>query len=431
VQFTIVAAGRGAANAAAFANRRTTVTVTTTALGQALAPALQPLSSGALQINIQATYQGQAAQAVISQTNYLTVADAAKAGRTQSTPRQFPGEVPSGSSGGSSEARIELAVVPVFYATDRARLAGSTVSYGMNRNPSGSLHLGRFDVSVPRDHKMGHMERPKMWSFRREDPARHFVIRRRRQQSYEDFYNGIRALVGISTEKEAFVFVHGFNVAFDDAIFRAAQIAYDLGFEGAPILYSWPSAESMSPVGYATDSANNDWTVPHLRWFLEDVATRTGTRRVHLIAHSMGNKALVNALDRMPLSATRKFSQIVLTAPDVDADTFVQLANAVKRHGQRTTLYASANDKALLASKQLQTYRRAGDTAEGVLVVEGIDTVDVSAVDTDLVGHFYYGDNRSVLSDMFLLLTQNLPPTKRPQLRPSGTAPNQFWQFVP
>jgi esterase/lipase superfamily enzyme len=324
-----------------------------------------------------------------------------------------------------------LAIVPVFFATDRERAASEPLVYGSRRNPGGALHLGRFDVSIPRDHRMGRVERPTIWTFWREDPARHLIITSRRQQSYAEFYTDLRRVVGGSTRKEAFVFVHGFNVGFEDAVFRTAQMAYDLGFDGAPILYSWPSAGSLNPIGYATDSASSDWTVPHLRSFLEDVAARSGAERVHLIAHSMGNRALVNALDRMPRSNTRTFSQILLTAPDMDADTFVQLADAVRRNGERATLYASANDVALLASKALQTYRRAGDTSGGVVVVPGIDTVDVSSVDTNLVGHFYYGDNTSVVSDMFLVLTQGLPPAERPRLRPAGEAPDQFWRFVP
>jgi esterase/lipase superfamily enzyme len=351
---------------------------------------------------------------------------------TDSAPPPTRGAPPPPRETPPPEPSPGLAVVPVFFATDRARATPSDVlNFGTERNASSSLNLGRFDVSIPRDHKMGKVERPNVWTFWKEDPKSHLVITSRKQQSYEEFYQDIRSLVGKSTLKEAFVFIHGFNVEFESAIFRTAQISYDLGFDGAPILYSWPSLASLSPVGYSTDAGNADWTAPHLRWFLEDVAAKSGAQRIHLIAHSMGNKALVNALDRMPASNTRKFSQIVLTAPDIDAGTFVQLADAVKRNGQMATLYASANDAALLASKKLQTYRRAGDISEGVTIVPGIDTIDVSAIDTNLIGHFYYGDNTSVVSDIFLLLSGGLPPAKRPRLRPAGTPPNRYWRFLP
>jgi esterase/lipase superfamily enzyme len=290
--------------------------------------------------------------------------------------------------------------------------------------------MGRYDVSIPRDHQMGAVERPTIWTLYAEDPSRHFVITSRKQQSYDEFYADIRNVVTRSTRKDAFVFVHGFNVAFEDAIFRTAQIAYDLAFDGAPIVYSWPSNTGENPIGYTAALNNNDWTAPHLVWFLRDVLEKTGATRIHLIAHSMGNRALVNALNRMPAGATKTFNQIVLTAPDMDAQTFVQLAAAVTRSGERATLYASASDKALLISKQLNAYPRAGDTGPGVVVVLGIDTVDVTAVDSNFVGHFYYGDNRSVVSDIFLLFTQGLPPASRPMLRQDGAAPKLFWRFV-
>jgi esterase/lipase superfamily enzyme len=327
-------------------------------------------------------------------------------------------------------------VIPVFYATDRQPIIRDgmfNVSYGTARNPDGTLVLGRFDVSLPRDdrHEIGKIERPDFYTLWSIDPERHFLIVERRQNSYESFYAQIADLVRKSAQKEAFVFIHGFNVTFDDAVYRTAQIAYDLHFDGAPIVYSWPSEESLTVTGYATDLTNNDWTVPHLRWFLEDVVAKTGAARIHVIAHSMGNRALVNALDRMSLANTGRFAHIFLTAPDIDASSFVQLAEAVKRNTQAATLYASANDKALKASKRLQSYCRAGDTSCGVVVIPGIDTVDVSAVDSDFLGHFYYGDNRSVISDIFSLLTQGLPPAKRFGLRAVGQTPNRYWRFVP
>ena len=321
--------------------------------------------------------------------------------------------------------------VSVFYATDRQRLPGPVLDYASTRNSTGALDLGRFEVSVPRDHERGTLERPTLWTFWKEDPAQHFVITSRTRQSYADFYGDIRQRLAGFTRKDAFVFIHGFNVSFEDAVFRTAQFAYDLQVPIAPILYSWPSAAALSPIGYSTDAESNRWTERHLRWFLEDVVSKTGAERVHLVAHSMGNKALLNALDMMRPSTVRKFGQIILTAPDVDADNFVQLADAIRRSGDRATLYASANDIALSASKRYQGgYRRAGDTNGGVVVVPGIDTIDVSVLRTDFLGHSPQG-NGSVISDIFLLITQGLDPSRRPGLRSAGSAPSLFWRFVP
>jgi hypothetical protein len=52
-----------------------------------------------------------------------------------------------------------------------------------------------------------------------------------------------------------------------------------------------------------------------------------------------------------------------------------------------------------------------------------LDTVDASAVDTSLVGHSYYGDNRAVLADLFYLLRNGAPPRfgLEPRAGPQGS----------
>jgi esterase/lipase superfamily enzyme len=52
------------------------------------------------------------------------------------------------------------------------------------------------------------------------------------------------------------VFVHGYNVPFADAVFKAAQIAYDANFLGTTIVFSWPSAGQPLKYDYDRESAN-------------------------------------------------------------------------------------------------------------------------------------------------------------------------------
>jgi esterase/lipase superfamily enzyme len=325
------------------------------------------------------------------------------------------------------------AIVPVFFATDRNRVSDAPLVYGREREPNGRLHLGRIDVSIPRDvHQLGRLERPDIWTFWREDPNKHFVIVRAARQPYDQFYREISEVVGRSSRREAFVFVHGFNVTFESAVYRTAQIAYDLFFDGAPILYSWPSLGTE--LGYPTDANNSEWTIDHLRWFLEDVAARSGAQYVHLIAHSRGNWPLMNALRAMatePRTTPRpRFRQIILTAPDVDADVFRGLARAIRDVGERTTLYASANDSALALSKRFQGYQRAGDVTPAIVTVEGLDSIDVSAVDTSFVGHSYYGDNTSVLSDIARLIMSGRPPAERCGIESVVRSTLRYWMMV-
>lgn len=70
--------GRGAA----FNNGVRQLTVTTDTLGRATVTELTPVGKGALEIQVNASYQGQTAAATIHQTNFASAADAASAGRT-------------------------------------------------------------------------------------------------------------------------------------------------------------------------------------------------------------------------------------------------------------------------------------------------------------------------------------------------------------
>ena len=319
-------------------------------------------------------------------------------------------------------------VVRVFYGTDRARTGNTPATfYGPGRGTG--IEVGFADVSVPRDHRMGHIERPSIWRFQfREDRSRHVVLVGLTAMP-DRFYTDLRARVQASPDRAAFVFIHGYNVTFHDAALRTGQIAYDLGFDGAPIFYSWPSQGREA--AYAVDETNVEWAVPHLEAFLTDVAIRSGAGAVHVIAHSMGNRAIAGALRRLASRPTRlPLREIVLTAPDIDAEIFRRdIVPELRSLGARVTLYASSNDMALRVSKRFHGYQRAGDSTPAVVVSDGLDTVDASAVDTSFVGHSYYGDNRVVLSDLFHLLRNGAPPRFGLQRRagPQGA----YWTFRP
>jgi esterase/lipase superfamily enzyme len=62
--------------------------------------------------------------------------------------------------------------------------------------------------------------------------------------------------------KQALVFVHGYNVSFDNALRRAGQIAYDIDFDGAMFLFSWPPRGEL--FGYWTDIGTADAASPLL-----------------------------------------------------------------------------------------------------------------------------------------------------------------------
>jgi esterase/lipase superfamily enzyme len=319
------------------------------------------------------------------------------------------------------------APITVFYATDRARTGSNPPKYGPRRG-TGRLSLGTAEVRVPVNHTVGLLERPSITTVWFEDPTRHFVIERVSESDPRGFYEGLRSAMRPPEGEQAFVFIHGFNVSFEDALYRTAQIAADLNFHGAPILYSWPSEGHL--FSYQADVGNAEWTVDHLQRFLQDVAARSGAKTIHLIAHSRGNQALLEALSRMDArsAAVPHFNQLALDAPDIDADEFRRLARIIRPLIDRATLYASSNDLALWLSRALQQYQRAGDTRPVVVIADGVDTIDVSAVDSSMVGHYYYSDNRSVLSDLYYVF-QGKRPGDRATLRETAGKEGRYWAF--
>ncbi len=307
--------------------------------------------------------------------------------------------------------------------------ASTKMAYG---NQRGTLEYGVCEVSIPKIHQVGQLEAPSIFRLDfHETPERHVILAGIEPLESQAFFEGLKTRVNQSAAKSAFVFVHGFNVTFEDAARRTAQIAYDLKFDGAPIFFSWPSQGGLFK--YTIDETNVMWTVPHLRQFLTEVAERTEARRIHLVAHSMGNRALTSALrdlSFLPDDKRPRFSEVVLTAPDIDAEVFKKdIAPYIVQTADRVTLYASSNDTALAYSKTVHGYPRAGDSGQELLVLPGMETVDVSEVDTSLLGHSYYGSNETVLADLIEVLQKSMPPRQRRWLRSAQIGPLEYWMF--
>jgi esterase/lipase superfamily enzyme len=351
-------------------------------------------------------------------------------------PEADPDVDPRKTRGRAPEPAVDgrrLPIVRVFYATDR-KATGFTVSTNFYGSARGSgLTYGICTVSIPPGHERGVLE-TESWT-RLEfvpDVNEHVVLLRVSPFDRNDFYTRLRSSVSSSPRKSAIVFIHGYNTTFSVAARRTAQLVYDIGFDGVPILYSWPSYGGL--FNYSGDEGNAEWTVPHLQKFLAEVAAESGAESVHVIAHSMGNRALIRALEK--LDATRRpqplFQELVFTAPDVDADIFSRLADTFVRLARRVTLYASANDKALLASRVAHSDQpRAGEAGENLLVVPGVDTVDVSGLDTSFfaTGHSYVSANSLAMTDLRKLIIERKEPARR-GLQRLIQASRVFWRHA-
>lgn len=359
-----------------------------------------------------------------------------------------PSPEPAG-AGSSADAIFEEAadwnVVPVFYGTDRDRKdLAERISYDWQRGRR--LELGRALVTIPKNHVVPMVERP--WAIRipyidvtlyqaAEDPKKHFTIKELKALSRDEFLALVRERLQTSEryEDHALVFVHGYKTTFDNALYRTAQITYDLKFDGAAFLYSWPSGGTLQ--GYTYDRESAGQAEPYFREFLETVVNDTGARKVSIVAHSMGNQLLLRVLQDLKRSMPEgvKISQLILAAPDVDRHNFENIIGSIQGIADGITLYSASNDQALLMSRRVNGgVPRAGDVPDdGPIIVEGMDTIDATASSMDSIGinHSGYAENNALLQDIGVLISSGLrPPEKRlPTLESVSTPRGTYWRY--
>jgi esterase/lipase superfamily enzyme len=371
-------------------------------------------------------------------------AEAAAAQASPSPPppageRGLPG-IPGGIAGANRRYKQSqgFATVRVFYGTNRAPTGDlkPALFYGKGR---GELQYGYLNVTIPQIHKEAELETQPRWaeytfvlseaSMRR----RYVLLDQVTPLAKDDFVRALRQQIKDSPSKDLFIFVHGFNNTFEDAARRAAQMAYDLDFDGTPILYSWPSQGFVA--AYAADEAAVGISGRKMADFLETVVSQSGAQRIHVLAHSMGNRALIEAMQtylakRAPNERQHIFGQIVFTAPDVDRDYFIDAIDSLRGTAERVTLYASDNDHALHYSQFVHGAPRAG-TAGGVIIkLAGLDTIDMSAVPADILGHSYFAANSGAIYDIFRILWRGDPPPQRCGMsKPRDGGTLTVWSF--
>ncbi|WP_296278278.1 alpha/beta fold hydrolase [Pseudoxanthomonas sp.] len=327
--------------------------------------------------------------------------------------------------------------VDVFYATNRTPAAAfASLPAGDRFTPSLARQLtyGTARISIPKVHVAGELESPRWYLLEfKEDPKQHVILQDVTRLDKSPFFARLYDRVGASRGRNAFVFVHGYNVSFRDAARRTAQLAYDLRFDGAPVFYSWPSQAALS--GYFTDEQSIARSVPYIENFLSDLADRSGAQNLYVIGHSMGTRGLTQAVRNLVTRRPElrgRFRGIILAAPDIDAKVFrTELAPALQRASGRVTLYASSEDLALKASKQVNRGPRAGDTSEGVVLVSGVDTIDVSGVDQSVLAHSYFMESDKVMGDIREMFRANQPAAQRKPLQSVKLGAGMFWKILP
>jgi esterase/lipase superfamily enzyme len=320
---------------------------------------------------------------------------------------------------------------PLWYGTNRKPIDPNDISKGYSGDRDNLVHYGSCQVAVPKSHKIGSTG-SRWWQKLLTSTDDRLKLDR----SSLTLLNEAGFLASIkqaleereSNERSALVYIHGFNVSFEAAAVCAAQIGFDLQVPGIMAFYSWPSKGNL--MGYTADEATIEASEKYITEFLLNLAQNSDVTKIHIIAHSMGNRGLLRSMQRIlnqvQSTSSISFGQIFLAAPDVDPDLFQDLAQAYSQLAERTTLYVSGKDKALATSGIIHDRPRVGYFPP-IKVFEGIDTVEVSNVNLSWLGHGYFADARDLLQDMHKLLSNNTPPEERFGLKTAQVGAEKYW----
>lgn len=321
-------------------------------------------------------------------------------------------------------------IVPVLYATNRnvSDASDPTKFYGGDRAEM-SYGVATVAVSTKKlsDSRYADWTR---WETPDSKPKNKNQLLSVDRVDRAEFDRYLAARVASTDDRAVLVYIHGFSKKFDTVAKNMAILTYAIDFQGVPVFFSWPSKGSVA--AYSGDSMSLDWATPHLQTFLRELVTERDVNTVHVVAHSLGNRAFLeaflNLLQDTNVSSDWKFGEIVLFAPDVDADIFVRdILPSLQDIDSRITLYVSAVDVALQASWKVNRYRRIGDAKAEILIEDGIETVDVTPVTTIFNGHSTHRDSAEIQSDLYYLINERLAADDRPTLVPVETEMGRYW----
>jgi esterase/lipase superfamily enzyme len=264
----------------------------------------------------------------------------------------------------------------------------------------------------------------------------------------EDFAARVDARLAATDVKDVFIYVHGFRVAFDEPVLVAAEFWHFLGYRGVFIAYAWPSTQRMT--AYLSDLETAKAMARNFRLFLTYLRENTQVERIHIIAYSAGSRLVVRALEQLAMlnadagdEALRKepgIGNVIIVGGDISLKEFASAAtDGMLRVPERTIVYLSSSDRALIWSRRLFRRKRLGEMWVETLpdqariflrTYPSLELVDVTdaAGSTTGNGHAYFRDSPWVSSDILTVLARDPGPDRRGLER---TPDRLVWHFPP
>lgn len=277
--------------------------------------------------------------------------------------------------------------VTVFAVTNRNQLAEHR---GFGSEWASRLSYERYGFSVPESRKGSTIVYPTA----KPDPSRQYIVTAREKLTDQAFIEQMTRSAEFNGTVA--IFVHGYNYSYQEALFRTAQMAADADDIGLPILFSWPSAASVT--GYVTDRDAVLYSRSELDRLLQTLAAAPKVKRIMVLGHSMGGFLTMEAVRQLKLQGHTDVLtklEVVLAAPDIDVDVFRAQLRDIGRMRAPITLLVAKTDRALAVSSLIGGERpRVGllDIDDPVVrkaaEAEHVRIIDISSVESsDGLGH--------------------------------------------
>lgn len=265
----------------------------------------------------------------------------------------------------------------------------------------------------------------------------------------ERFLVELRSQLDQTSSKDVVVFVHGYNVNFENPLLMTAQLWHYLGYRGSFISYGWPATNKGT--AYFKDLDTASFSARSFRIFLDFLAEQEEIEQIHILGYSAGTRLVTQTLYQKALQMSdipakdaqlkTKLGTVILSNSDMDRGLFGSyLMDGQLNIMNRMELYSSSKDMVLLGSSTLHLAPRMGQTMEEKDVdpsirkyfslntkIKLIDVSDAQQITTN-GGHFYFLESPWVSSDVLLSLFTGLEPEKR-GLVPHSNLP--MWVFPP
>ncbi len=251
---------------------------------------------------------------------------------------------------------------------------------------STDLHFATVDMFVPPSHETGQIERADRLP---PDPRTDMVaLNPRMLEGKSGFVGQIERELRERppADRNVLVFVHGYNTSFDAALFRFTQFVHDTGYQGVPILFTWPSGGRVTDYVYDINSVlgSRDSLLETFR-----LIARTPARRGDIVAHSMGNFLTVETLRQAAISGVfgngERLRYVIMASPDIDIDVFETQVRSMPQGLHKFYVLLSEDDRPLAISRRIAgRVDRVGNSPEiDRLEGLGINVVDLSQVEVE------------------------------------------------